>query len=225
MAKRVKQRDGGRCVFTGSFLSQGDQHNCHILAAAPSQRLLHRVWWLSYRPLLAASRYGHLQDYVMSLDEYEKKKAPLGFRWPADVSRSSYIIAVPCIGREYGEAWFSTKLGLCAHSQYSDALGAGEVQLELYDRQPDSNNALDFGVNWSLADQHHHAHFNDKRLPTQDKDGNRTFEDWPKHGPVFVPVSLEGQMQWPERLVFELYSQVWYPYCRWKEQQDEEQRR
>jgi hypothetical protein len=215
MGNRVKRRDGV-CVFLGLLPVRNENHNCHILSAAPSQRRISGDWYQSHRELLVSKGLGHLDRYVMTLEDYEKKKAPLGFHWE-EVDGPSHIIALPCDGREGDEIQYATRLGLYAHNQFNAALGRGRVKLEIHDNDSDDNDLLDFKVHWSLSPPHYDEHLIHIRLSDgKDEHGNPKIIPAPHEGWLIQPLTVEGQQQWPERVVFELYSEVWYPFCQWK---------
>jgi hypothetical protein len=218
MGNRVKKRDGV-CVFLGIVPVRNENHNCHILSAAPSERRIDGDWYSRHRELLMRRGLGHLDRYIMTMEDYEKTKAPLGFHWE-DIDGPSHIIALPPYdSREKPEVQYATSLGLYAHHQFNAALGLGRVKLEIHGKGDDraDDDLLDFKVHWSLSPQHYDEHLIHVRLSDgMDEQGNQKIIPAPREGWLIQPPTVEGQQQWPERVVFELYSEVWYPFCQWK---------
>jgi hypothetical protein len=215
MGNRVKKRDGV-CVFLGIVPLTRENHNCHILAASPSERRLDGDWYRSHRALMSNKGFGHLDQYVMGMEEYEETKARLDFQ--REEGGPSHIIALPCGGRENDDVQYATSLGLYAHQQFNEALGLGRVKLELQKKNRDANNRLDFRVSWSLAPHHHAHYFGGRGIQVGvDVQGKEIFEPVPHKGELIPPPTVDGQNQWPARLLFELYCEVWYPYQRWRE--------
>ena len=98
----VKLRDGGFCMFTHTIPVSEENHNCHILAASPLDRRIDGGWWKTHRQRMVEEGYdGHLDQYVMSMDELKARSAPLGFRRPE--GGLSHILALPCGWRENDE--------------------------------------------------------------------------------------------------------------------------
>lgn len=161
---------------------------------------------------------GHLDQYVMSVDDYMVKKAPVGF--PKLEGGLSHIIALPWGGRENDDVQYMAVLGLYAHNQFNSALEEGEVKLEIHEQDERAEgNFLDFGVDWSMAPSHWEKHFKESGVVRSgDEHGNPVLDYYPHQGRLKQPPTVEGQRQWPDRLVFELYSMVWYPFCRRNDQ-------
>lgn len=222
MGNRVKRRDGV-CVFTHVVPLTGENHNCHILAASPLERRIDGRWWESHRERMIGDGYdGHLDQYVMTMDDYEAKKAPRGFQRPE--GGLSHIIALPSWGgRENDEIQYVTSLGLYAHNQFNAALGKGRVKLEIVEHNDrDEGDFVDFKVRWSIAPPLWEKHFKGRGIQTgYDEQEKPIFIPYPDQGWLKQPPTEEGQRQWPDRVVFELYSEVWYPFCRWNDEKDE----
>ena len=220
MRRKVKERDE-KCVFTGVKTKPGECHNCHILAASPLERRIDGEWWQQHRERLKEEEKfdGRLDAYVVSMEQYVAERARLGFQKPE--SGPTHVIALTLDRQESREEQYAVRLGLYAHQQFHALLGRGQVKLKIVEKQQhmDGGDLLDFEVHWSITTQLWGLYFKDRGFKPTDSDGEEVdgFQDFPTHGVLRQPDSVEGQEVWPPKVVFELYAMVWYPYCRWRD--------
>ena len=140
----------------------------------------------------------------------------------SQMQAASLIIALTLDRRENKEHQYAVDLGLYAHRFFKHALGKGRMKLRIVEKQHrEGGDLLDFEVHWSMDTPLWELHFRGRGYVPSNCSGQAAagLQFYPKDGVLKQPESVEGQEQWPTRVVFELYAMVWYPFCRWRDEE------
>ena len=191
MRKIVLERDSCRCVFTDLALppvNPSIMPVAHILPAKESRRYLHGEFVKWFQDN-HSDKYAKYKDYIVPRP---------------DKGNYTWLLLLP-----YPP--YDSRSGLLAHLYFNGALEKGWVKIEI-----EADNTVKFTVPKDPSVGYVRKTL---RSPLGHIEPPSPSLQFNSPSPQLSDARRERLYGWwPQRILFELYSDVWCPYCRWKEQ-------